>query len=258
VNYERLSSPVAMDFPEEWYDFSVADHFWFSWRVRVLSQLIMDRSLPVQEPLRVLEVGCGRGVLRTQIESVTRWKVDGVDVSADALQKADPGRGRTLLYNVQEHLPEFHEAYEAMVLFDVLEHIEEPESFLTAAAWHLKPGGWVILNVPALKALYSRYDKVVGHFRRYDPQAIRQLLKSQTPELEEIEIRYWGFSLLPVAWLRKILLERVRADKVVETGFRPPSRWINQLFRAAMFLETICLNRPPLGTSLMVLARKRR
>lgn len=246
-----------MDFPEEWYDFSVADHFWFSWRARVLQKLMADRSLPAQKPLRVLEVGCGRGVLRTQLEAISQWTVDGADVNADALQKADLGRGRTFLYNVYDHLPELREAYEAIVLFDVLEHIEDPGPFLTAACWHLKPGGWVILNVPALTALYSRYDKVVGHFRRYSPGSIRELLKSQTPELEEVEIRYWGFLLLPIAWLRKIILERIRAEKVVETGFRPPSRWMNQLFRLMMFVETACLSRPPLGTSLMVLARKR-
>src|SRR5207302_141609 len=70
------------------------------------------------------------------------------------------------------------------------------------------------------------------------------------------EIRYWGFLLIPIAWLRKQVLEGIRADKVVEMGFKPPARWVNAVLQWFMLLELFCLPRPPKGTSLMVLARK--
>ena len=153
-------------------------------------------------------------------------------------------------------MPDLREAYDAVVLFDVLEHIQEPELFLTAACWHLKPGGWIFVNVPALTGLFSRYDEAVGHFRRYSPASLRHLLTNQPIELELIEIRYWGLLLVPIAWVRKILLKRIHPDKIVETGFRPPSRWINTALKWVMLLETSWLNHPPWGTSIMAMVRK--
>jgi 2-polyprenyl-3-methyl-5-hydroxy-6-metoxy-1,4-benzoquinol methylase len=83
-----------------------------------------------------------------------------------------------------------------VVLFDVLEHIADTQSFLTALLAHLKPQGWVLINVPALQSLYSHYDEIVGHFRRYNRQTL--VAEFRQKPLELADIRYWGMSLVPV------------------------------------------------------------
>jgi len=258
MNYIKISLPVPLDFPDEWYDYGNSAHFWMTWRLKVFQKLLDDLGVPTQKPLRVLEAGCGRGILRSEIERITQWTVDGADINETALRRAVPGRGRTLLYNLYDRNPDFHDTFDGIVLFDVVEHVQEPEQFLEAASWHLKPGGWLAINVPALMALYSRYDEIEGHFRRYDTRSARDLLRRVSPTLDPIEMRYWGFLLLPIACLRKFVCAAVSRDKIVKVGFNPPSQWMNRALLQLMRLEELCCRRPPLGTSLMVFARKTR
>ena len=67
----------------------------------------MARScgLPLDRPLRVLDVGGGRGVLRDQVEAATAWTVDLVELNLAALEAAAPGRGRHLYYDVRDRRP---------------------------------------------------------------------------------------------------------------------------------------------------------
>jgi 2-polyprenyl-3-methyl-5-hydroxy-6-metoxy-1,4-benzoquinol methylase len=257
VNYEKLSTPVVVDFPQEWFDMNQENHFWFSWRLRALRQLLADNSLPAQSPLQALEIGCGIGFLRQQIESITAWTVDGADVDEHALKKNIPGRGKTMLYRIEDRLESFKLHYDVLVLFDVLEHIENPGEFLKIACWHLKGGGYVIINVPALTLLFSQYDRLVGHYRRYNQGSLRNLIREQVPALEIVDVRYWGMSLVPIAWLRKLVVQRAKtAQQAIEIGFATPTPWINRLFRGMMRAETSLLTHPVFGSSVMALIRK--
>ncbi len=168
-----------------------------------------------------------------------------------------PSRGRTILYNIHERKPEFKGLYDVVLLFDVLEHIEAAGSFLESAAWHLKPGGIMLLNVPALSSLYSQYDKLVGHVRRYDKVSVRHLFQQHGIDFKLMELRYWGLSLVPIVWLRKMMLRKIqRPDAAVAIGFHPPAQWINRALGTLMSAETSLLSHPPFGSSLMVAARK--
>src|SRR6185295_9082658 len=142
-----------------------------------------------------------------------------------ALAKVGPSRGRTLLYNIEDRLEGLKEKYDVVFLFDVLEHIQDPGRFLKAALWHLKPGGSIVINVPALQSLYSRYDQLIGHFLRYDAVSLRRLLESDASGLEVVDMRYWGLSLVPVAWLRKIVLWKTQTPQhAVAAGFETPAK----------------------------------
>lgn len=256
VNYERFSVPISPAFPEEWYDLSGSDHFWLVWRLRVLQKLLQDHTIPIDRPLHALEIGCGRAVLRSQVEALTDWVVDGADINESALRRAVGGRGRTLLYDIYDRRQELREVYDVVILFDVLEHIRERKNFLEASWWHLKPGGWMILNVPAFMMLYSRYDEAAGHFLRYDRQSMRCLFQLYSSQLEILDLRYWGIFMLPLALLRKFILRTVRKERIIETGFKPPAGWVNTVLQATSLVETSFLRHPPFGTSLMVLARR--
>ena len=75
-------------------------------------------------------------------------------------------------------------------------------------------------------------------------------------DLNSVDIRYWGFSLVPVAGLRKILLRKSQTpQEAVETGFQPPAPWINRLFQEVM-RAAAALAYPRSTTSLMALAFK--
>ncbi|RKH33423.1 class I SAM-dependent methyltransferase [Corallococcus sicarius] len=252
---ELLSSPRATEpFPDAWYDQSSAEHFWFSWRLRALLRLLKDVRTPTTQPLRVLDVGSGPGILAAQLEAATAWTVDAADLNLGALQRCAPRRGRTLYYDVTEERPELAGRYDAVFVFDVIEHLPEPLPLLRSALAHLKPGGLFLINVPALQACFSQYDVEVGHLRRYTTASLEEALEPLG--LQSVALRYWGLSLLPALVARRATMPVGRLqERIVERGLVPPSKWVDGALRALMHAETRLASRPVLGTSVLYAGR---
>ena len=108
------------------------------------------------------------GRFNTMVARATSWVFDGADLNVEALTRCSGGLDRVLYYDVLEQRAEFRDRYDVAILFDVIEHIEPTRPFLESVLFHLKPGGILLINVPALQTLFSVYDKVAGHYRRYD------------------------------------------------------------------------------------------
>lgn len=68
------------------------------------------------------------------------------------------------------------EQFDAIIYIDVLEHIEDDKDELNKASMRLNPGGHIIIMAPALPYLYSEFDKVIGHFRRYTKSSVRNIV----------------------------------------------------------------------------------
>src|SRR5512139_1278887 len=96
-------------------------------------------------------------------------------------------------YYVGDRRPAFLDAYGVVVLFDVLEHVAETASFLSAVVRHLRPGGHLLVNVPALPCLFGDYDRAAGHLRRYEPGTLRS--EFDGVDVEILDVRFWGLSL---------------------------------------------------------------
>jgi SAM-dependent methyltransferase len=253
--FEVLSKTASPPFPTEWYDFSSETHFWIRWRFEAFRMLLRDNGLLAEPGQRGLDVGCGTGIIQRQLQSGLGWHVDGCDLNSEALTRNWTPDARIMLYNVFDRKVALRETYDYLVIFDVLEHIQEPVPFLEAALHSLKPGGIVFINVPALPSLFSRYDVAAGHFRRYTRSALADEL--QRAGIEITETRYWGLSLVLIVALRKQLIRWLASDqRVIEIGFRPPHPAISTVFTALMTGELACLSRPPFGSSVLAIGRK--
>jgi len=254
AHVEILSTPAAIDFPDQWYEIMDERHFWMIWRTRAFLNQCRALSISTKAPCSVLEIGCGYGVLRQMLEAATKWDIDAMDLNAGALFHSAPGRGRTALYNIHDRAPGLAAKYDAIILFDVIEHIDDPVTFMSSALYHLKPGGHVFINVPALQALYSKFDVAVGHCRRYSKQTLgAELAKAGVRKIDD---RYWGLTMLPLLALRKLWLSLRRESPgkgttVVQRGLVPPGKPVDAVLTALMRLETNVIANPPLGTSLL-------
>jgi 2-polyprenyl-3-methyl-5-hydroxy-6-metoxy-1,4-benzoquinol methylase len=255
---EILSPAGAINFPDQWYEIMDERHFWMVWRTSAFLQQCRALSISTETPYSVLEIGCGHGILRRMLEAETRWKIDAVDLNAGALRYSTPGRGRTALYNIHDRDPSLAARYDAIILFDVIEHIENLPEFMSSALYHLKPGGYVFINVPALQSLYSKFDVAVGHCRRYAKNTLEEHLASCG--VRKLDDRYWGMTMLPVVALRKLLLA-LRPDNVkqkttvVQYGVQPPNRLANAVLTGAMQLEMRAMPVAPLGSSLLYIGQ---
>jgi SAM-dependent methyltransferase len=251
---EILSPAEAIDFPGQWYDIMDQDHFWMIWRTRAFLEQCRALSISTEAPCSVLEIGCGYGILRRMLEAETCWTIDAMDLNAAALAHSSPGRGRTAIYNIHDRAPSLAARYDALILFDVIEHIESPAEFLASALYHLKPGGHVFINVPALQSLYSRFDIAVGHYRRYSKATLEAELARAG--IRKVDDRYWGLTMLPVLALRKLLMSLSgetagKTATVVQRGVEPPNRLADAVLTGAMQFETHIIPNAPIGTSLL-------
>lgn len=252
---ECISEVREIAFPDTWYKLASGDHFWFRWRFAAFLNQLRELRLPLVEERQLLEIGCGTGVLSSQLEAHSKWRVDGADLNMAALAQHVETRGRLFYYDVLDQQEGLRERYDGLLMFDILEHVEEPTNFLSAALHHLKPGGHVFINVPALPALFSNYDRAAGHLRRYDKALLDRDWQGLGASL--LDLRYWGLSLVPVVTLRKLLVARLHSgSEVIRRGFSPRSKTLNDIACQLMHLETVLLRRPPLGTSLLATLQK--
>lgn len=251
---EILSLRKATNFAAIYYDFAAEDHFWIRGRFNQLLRMIAALGLDRRKPLLGFDIGCGEGTVQRQFAANTAWRADGCDLNRTALAKHSVSPERVLYYDITERRPELQERYDFLILFDVIEHIEHTRSFLEAATYHLKPGGYVFINVPAGPYLYSRYDAVLGHHRRYDAATLRQHLIEAG--LAIAALRHWGWSMLPLALARKVFVDRKHeTDDIVRSGFKPPNRIAAALCSGALAFERF-FPAAPIGTSLLAVARK--
>ena len=161
---EFLSQPKTIGMADEWFQFVSAEHFWMQWRHIGVLRTLKAANVPLK---RALEIGCGNGVARNMLERDLDVPVDGCDLSRAGLEMATPGRGRLLFYDILDLEPSMLGHYDAVFLLDVVEHISADAAFLTAALKYLRPGGIIIVNVPASMLLFSQDHIVTGHVQRY-------------------------------------------------------------------------------------------
>lgn len=253
----EISSGAALGEPliPAWHALADPAHFWFRWRLRAALAQLDDLGFSRERALAALEVGCGSGALTRQLHDATAWTVDGADVDLEALSAAPPSRGRRMGYDVRSRRADLHEAYDVVIAFDVLEHVAEPREFLAAALAHLRHGGLLWLNVPALPQLTSGYDRAVGHLRRYTAASLAAELQGLGVEVRDV--RYWGLTLVPLLALRWVLTRNRAPDAdTVRLGFAEGGAIRRALLRGLMELETRLTLRPPLGTSVLLVATK--
>jgi SAM-dependent methyltransferase len=194
-----------------------------------------------------LELGSGNG------DYAAYWLEHGL--ARITLTEIDPPRRRQLEARFADddrvHLGQLDLAapveatHSSMVSFNVLEHIEDDVSALAAARSVVRPGGYVVHFVPAFPALMSRFDRDIGHFRRYRRHGLAAAAESAGLELERVHyVNMPGF----VAWFVMMRL----------LGKRPapgPMLWLwdRMVIRLERRLEQVV--KAPFGQSLLLVAR---
>jgi 2-polyprenyl-3-methyl-5-hydroxy-6-metoxy-1,4-benzoquinol methylase len=248
---EFLSAPSSVSMADEWFQYAKPDHFWMRWRHCVLLQQLKRIDHQINN---ALEIGCGNGVVREMLERDLSIPVDGCDLNKRALEGASKGEGRLLIYDIFDQDVTMLNAYDAILLMDVIEHVDDDLRFLRASLNHLRRGGIVVINVPAHMLFYSKYDEVAGHKRRYSRSDIRTLLRAT--DVQSISLVEWGFSLVALLLMRKLVLRFVSHQRTIQTGFAPPNKFFRGALDAVQAIETHLPFSMPFGSSILAIGRK--
>lgn len=237
---------------KQWFDEIDPEHFWFSWRFEKLKSFLNLSNLKFFKNINILEVGMGTGIFRKSIENYFDRNIDGADLDNTALECSEISKGNTYYYDINDRHSSLKGEYDLILLFDVLEHIENEDLFLKSIKFHLALKGKLLINVPAYNTLYSKYDEAVGHFRRYNLNYLNKVLTENNFKL--VQVSYWGMFLLPLLLLRKLFINKsVSNDEIITKGFRPPNKFFSYCMKKISYFEILFFKRLLLGSSLMAL-----
>ena len=194
-----------------------------------------------------LEVGAGAGDLAELLAAGTKLTVTDVSPHWLAhLRRRFAGQpveveGLDLLD------PPGHRRWNSVAMVNVLEHLADDRAALAGVHDRLEPGGHLLLFVPAFDTLYSRFDHLVGHYRRYTRRHLANLLRDNG--FSVVESRYVNLVGAAAWWVLARQLRQVptgtRAVKLYDRAVVP---WLRRLEERV---------RPPFGQSLFVAARRR-
>src|SRR5207248_619379 len=180
-------------------------HFWFVGRRRLLCRLLA-RSI-AGETVTIADLGCGTGMLAAWL-TIRGYRVVGLDERPEGLLAARRALPRAWLVQANATcLPLREAALEGALLLDVLEHVEE-RPLLAEVRRVVRPGGVIIVTVPAMPWLWGYRDEAAGHLRRYTRRTLARRLTEARLQVEEM--RYYQCLLFPVALITR-LLGRTRA-----------------------------------------------
>ena len=249
-----LSEPEEVSMADSWFDMATEDHFWMYWRMERLKCFVKQKLVAFTNK-KVFEIGCGSGTVINQLRSNFDVESDGCDLNDFALKKIRIGENSIYCYNIYDQNENLKEGYDVIILFDVIEHIDDDIDFVNNCLFHLKPGGKCIINVPAYMHLFSKYDQAVGHVRRYSKEMVKSKFKQINGE--NLHMQYWGVSLYGLAILRKIMYV-FRSKNIVESGFKPPLQIFNSIFKLLAKAESGLLKSPWFGSSLMFVFDKKK
>jgi 2-polyprenyl-3-methyl-5-hydroxy-6-metoxy-1,4-benzoquinol methylase len=257
---ERWSgASVGDNMPEEILLELAADvrrHPWWQARARLTLRLLHELGL--DPPARVLDTGCGWGITLEALER-SGYQAIGLDVSRRALERLDRP-GRTLVRaDLTRPIEGPHPVYDAVLALDVIEHLDDDRAAVHRLGTLVQPGGLLVVSVPALPALFTEFDAIQGHRRRYLPETLRAAFAESELELERIF--WWGRWLVPaLRWQRA--RGRARPGESAALVYRrylqlPP--WpLPRVARLAFAIEERGALRGRLGTGTSLFAVARR
>ncbi len=153
-----------------------------------------------------LEVGCGRGDVSAYLAE-KGWRGLAIDFSDAAVAQARIRLQAFPQINVrQEALEDVVGAYDCIVMWDVLEHMEDDRAALRHVERLLRPGGQLLLSLPSNPREWRWDDDFYGHFRRYTVEDIAAKLN----EAGMTPLAFWDFTF-PVFWLMRRMYTRMKS-----------------------------------------------
>jgi SAM-dependent methyltransferase len=176
----------------------VSAHPW--WAARADLVLALLKKIRIFPPSAILEAGCGWGTNFKVLEAAG-YRVAGLDVSRKALDHLDRPHRQLIEADLSRCLPDLLPVYDCVLALDVIEHLDDDRRAVRELSRLLGLGGRMIVSVPALPELYSEFDEVQGHRRRYTAQSLRACIEGA------------GLCVEDMLWWGKWMVQPLRARK---------------------------------------------
>lgn len=231
--------------------YDLEDRHWWHIAKRKSVSTFIDQFITSKKP-KILDIGCGTG---RNIKELSKFgQVWGLDISSEALSFCKKrGITKVRLGTAQKtNFPE--KTFDIVTLLDVLEHVNEL-STLNEINRILKNGGFIIITVPAFNFLWSEWDKVLHHKRRYTKKSLQKILVASGFKVTKISYLY-SFLILPTMIIR--FLKSAFLKKSYKSDFQILPPFLNSFLGIVSSIERAVMIKKdiPFGTSILCIAKK--
>jgi SAM-dependent methyltransferase len=195
----------------------VRQHPWWLARARLAVAVLSKHN--VIPPAQIIDVGCGWGVNLKALEQAG-YQASGLDISRRILECIDQPSRRLIEADLNQSWPADTSLNDGLLALDVIEHLDDDQNAIRQFGFLLRPGGIAVVSVPARPDLFSDFDRIQGHRRRYLPDRLRQAFAGSS--LEVLDIFWWGAWMVPI-------LRRMRLNGGGKSNQGPPKTYADYL-----------------------------
>jgi 2-polyprenyl-3-methyl-5-hydroxy-6-metoxy-1,4-benzoquinol methylase len=224
-------------------------HWWWRAREETLVEELHKR-LPKSSSLSILDVGCGDALFFDRLRQF--GEVEGIESAPELVDPNGPHRARITVAPFDANFQP-GKNYDLVLMLDVLEHLDAPEQTLRQALSLLKPGGQVVLTVPAFRMLWTQHDRLNQHRTRFTKRSFDRVARASGMKI--VSSRYFFI------WLFAAKLALRAAEAIFPTDPRipriPSSAVNNLLYHLSRIEEKLTrLLQVPIGSSLLVVGER--
>ena len=248
---------VIMEHAEYEVMAAVEDRHWWYGGMRAISAALLDEAFAGHHDLAILDAGCGTGGNARFLRRYGR--VAGIDLAADALTLGGPRVPGALARASVLDLPFADSSFDLVTSFDVLYHRAVPDETraLCEVRRVLKPGGRLLIRLPAYEFLRSKHDRAVHTRRRYTLASARELMSAGGLDVERCS--YINTLLFPIPLAQRLLERALPTLERGDSDLALPAPLINEALRWPLATEAAWLAHGgsfPIGLSIIMRARR--
>ncbi|MHC4941734.1 MAG: class I SAM-dependent methyltransferase [Planctomycetota bacterium] len=177
-------------------------HWWFIGRRNIFFTLL-DHHLGEKNDLRIMDVGCGFGGMLDGLSGLGHAM--GMEIDLDSAKACQERGFSGMCLGSGYDMPVRTGSLDLITLFDAIEHIEDDERVVRQCAEALKPGGHLMITVPAYQFLYADNDRIAHHLRRYSLPRLKRIVRSA--DLDVVKGTHYNILLFPLILPAVLLLK---------------------------------------------------
>jgi SAM-dependent methyltransferase len=237
--------------------YRVEDTHWWYLGMEQITRQMLDYAFSTDaspSSRRLLDAGCGTGAVMKYLSHY--GDAIGLDLSAEALRFSRRRGHRRLTQASATAVPFADATFDLVASFDVLSEIGAGDHVALAEfARVLKPGGRLLLRLPAYKWLRGKHDEAVNLAHRYTTREMRRLLREA--RLTPVHLSYANTFLFPLAAAKRLSERFIRPNQTGSDLTIDPGP-LNAVFRSILSAEAPLVRTTglPFGLTLIALARK--